>query len=137
MIRRIIVTALAALTVAIASTAPAAAATTYKEVDIYDPAGRGAFIGQTATDSTKVRITGEIRGQGYRVTATACISASISGCGLVANQHALGVADGRSANKYLGVDKTFGRTSGQTTYVRACFLGATGVSTCSSWTAGR
>ncbi|GAA2830282.1 hypothetical protein [Kribbella solani] len=137
MIRRIIVTILAALTVAIASTAPAAAATTYKEISIYDPAGRGAFIGETATDSTKARITGEIRGQRYRVTVYGCVSANVSGCGLAANQHKLGEADGRTTDKYFAVDKTFRRTSGQTAYVRACLLAANGVSTCTSWTAGR
>ncbi|MDX2969211.1 hypothetical protein PWY87_31900 [Kribbella solani] len=139
MFRKIITTTLVAVSVAVASTAPAFAAVVRRDFDISDPRGTGTdFLGRTNTYDTNVRITGTLRADRTLIVAWSCVSPSISGCNLVANQKKLGESDDRrgQATSSVRIDKTFNRASGQNPYVRACFTRSDGVASCSSWTAG-
>ncbi|GAA2830302.1 hypothetical protein GCM10010522_55670 [Kribbella solani] len=135
--RRIIVTALAVLTVAAVSATPASAARVLKDFDIYNPSGQGGdWRGRMIIDSTAVRFTGNVHPSLTKATAYGCISASVSGCSLVGAAKTLGVVDGRTESHLLEIDKTFSKTSGQSAWVRACFLHRNGVTNCTNWTAG-
>ncbi|GAA1585551.1 hypothetical protein GCM10009804_47230 [Kribbella hippodromi] len=136
MLRKIIVTALAVIAIAVTSAAPAAAVER-KDFEIKDPAGTGSDAhGRLNTYGTYFIVKGRILAFQSKVTAYACISASISGCNLVGNQKTLGTADGRVNEDEADINKRYNRASGQAIWVRACFLHPNGVTNCTSWTAG-
>ncbi|GAA2818555.1 hypothetical protein [Kribbella solani] len=138
MFQKITLAALACVSIATLAVAPASAESgaTRREFEIKDPLrGGNNFRGSLITSNTEATFDGYADAYIVKLTGLACISASISGCNLVGNQKKVVEMDSRPHSDFLHyrVNKTYTKTSGQSVWVRACFVHADGTGTCSGW----
>ncbi|MDX2969213.1 hypothetical protein [Kribbella solani] len=130
--RRFIAIALVTSSAVAVSAAPASAAG--RKFEIKDSNSWSNLHGSISSSRTSATVSGTLVADSTRVTAWGCVSASISGCSLVANQKKLAEYDTRRQGLYAkDFTKTLSKTSGQSVYVRACFTWTQGHGACSGW----